>query len=63
VERQVMIAADWPNAVLIQASRLKAQMVMLGVSERSLAHRIFHGVGIEAVLRDSPCDVGIYRGL
>lgn len=62
VERQVLIASDWPNAVLVQASRLKAQMLLLGVSERSLAHRFFHGDGIERVLRDSPCDVGIYRG-
>jgi nucleotide-binding universal stress UspA family protein len=62
IERQVMIASDWPNAVLMQASRLKVQMVLLGVSERSMAHRAFHGVGIERVLGETPCDVGIYRG-
>ena len=62
VERQVMISSDWPNAVLMQASRLKAQMILLGVSERNLAHRTFYGVGIERVLRETPCDVGIYRG-
>jgi len=61
LERQVMIAANWPNAVLTQASRLKTQMVLLGVSERSLAHKMLHGVGIEQVLRESPCDIGIYR--
>jgi nucleotide-binding universal stress UspA family protein len=57
-----MISSDWPNAVLIQASRLKVQMILLGVSERNLAHRTFYGVGIERVLRETPCDVGIYRG-
>jgi len=62
IERQVMISHDWPNAVLMQASRLKVQMILLGVSERSLAHRTFYGVGIERVLRETPCDVGIYRG-
>lgn len=62
VERQVMLSSDWPNAVLMQASRLKVQMILLGVSERNLAHRAFHGVGIERVLRETPCDVGIYRG-
>ncbi|MCW8892106.1 MAG: universal stress protein, partial [Deltaproteobacteria bacterium] len=44
VERQAMISSDWPNAVLIQASRLKVQMILLGVSERNLAHRTFYGV-------------------
>ena len=61
LERQVMIATDWPNAVLTQASRLKAQLILLGVCERSLAHKILHGTGIEQVLREAPCDVGIYR--
>lgn len=62
VERQVMISSDWPNSVLMQASRLKSQIILLGVSERNLAHRAFHGVGIERVLQETPCDVGIYRG-
>ncbi|MDT8419331.1 MAG: universal stress protein [Desulfuromonadales bacterium] len=62
IERQVMISSDWPNAVLIQASRLKVQMTLVGVSERSLAHRVFHGSGIERVLLEAPCDIGIYRG-
>jgi nucleotide-binding universal stress UspA family protein len=62
IERQVMISSDWPNAVLMQASRLKVQMALIGVSERSLAHRAFYGIGIERVLRQTPCDIGIYRG-
>lgn len=62
VERLVNIANDWPNAVLVQASRLKVQMILLGVSERSLAHRVVYGVGLERMLREAPCDVGIYRG-
>lgn len=62
VERRVTIASDWPNAVLVQASHLKVQMILLGVSERSLAHRVLHGVGLERVLHETPCDVGIYRG-
>jgi nucleotide-binding universal stress UspA family protein len=62
IDRRVMISTDWVNEVLVQASRLKAQILLLGVSERSLAHRVFHGVGLERILRNSPCDVGIYRG-
>ena len=62
VNRRVIISSDWPNEVLVQASRLKAQLIMLGVSERNLAHRVFYGVGLERILRETPCDVGIYRG-
>jgi nucleotide-binding universal stress UspA family protein len=56
------VTSDWPHEVLVQASRLKVQMILLGVSERSLAHRVFHGDGLEKVLSATPCDVGIYRG-
>ncbi|MDF1552059.1 MAG: universal stress protein [Deferrisomatales bacterium] len=62
VERRVVVSTDWPNEVLMQASRLKVQMILLGVSERSLAHRVLHGVGLEEVLRKTSCDVGVYRG-
>jgi nucleotide-binding universal stress UspA family protein len=62
IERHVLISSDWPNQVLVEASRLKVQMLLLGTSERSLAHRVFHGQMLERVLRETPCDVGIYRG-
>ncbi len=61
IERRVTIASDWPNAALVQASRLKVQMILLGVSERNLAHRVLHGVALERVLHEACCDVGIYR--
>lgn len=62
LNRRVVISSDWSNEVLTQASRIKAQMIMLGVSERNQVHRFFHGVGLERVLQEAPCDVGIYRG-
>lgn len=62
IDRRVTVTSDWPGEVLIQANRLKVQMILLGVSERSLAHRVFHGSGLERVLCATPCDVGIYRG-
>lgn len=62
LDRRVQITSDWPDEVLVMANRLKVQMVLLGVSERSLAHRVFHGKGLERVLRKTTCDVGIYRG-
>lgn len=62
LDRRVMVTSDWPSEVLVHASRLKVQMILLGVSERSLAHRVFHGAELERVLLETPCDVGIYRG-
>ena len=62
IDRRVTISADWVNDVLVLASRLKVQIMLLGVSERNLAHRVLHGTAMEKVLRDTPCDVGIYRG-
>lgn len=62
LDRRVLIGSDWAHQVLIEASRLKAQMLLLGASERSLAHRVLHGRRLEQVLRETSCDVGIYRG-
>jgi len=62
VDRRVLITADPAHQILVEASRLKAQMLLLGASERSLAHRVFHGQTLERILRETPCDVGIYRG-
>jgi nucleotide-binding universal stress UspA family protein len=62
LDRRVVVTSDWPHQVLIEASRLKVQMLLLGASERSLAHRVFRGHFLERVLRETPCDVGIYRG-
>jgi len=61
-DQRVMIATDWVHEVMMQASRLKAQLVLLGLSERTLAYRVLHSPGIERILHESPCDVGIYRG-
>jgi len=62
LERRVSISSDWVRDVLTQANRLKVQLMLLGVTERSLAHRVFHGAGIEKILHETPCDVGVYRG-
>jgi len=62
VDRRITVTSDIPGAILEQASRLKVQLMLLGVSERSLAHRVFHGTTLERVLHATPCDVGIYRG-
>jgi len=62
VERRIVVTSDWAHQVLVEASRLKTQLLLLGASERSLTHRVVHGQALERVLRETPCDVGIYRG-
>jgi nucleotide-binding universal stress UspA family protein len=62
LDKRVIISTDWAGDILLHASRLKAQMILVGVSERSLAHRVIHGFGVEKILRGAPCDVGVYRG-
>jgi len=62
MDQNITITSDWPHEILTLSSRLKVQMLLLGVSERSLAQRLFHGAGIEKILRETPCDIGIYRG-
>jgi len=62
LDQNIVVTTAWPNEILTLASRLKVQMILLGVSERSLAHRIFHGAGLEQLLLDTTCDIGIYRG-
>lgn len=63
LDNRVVICDDWAREVLVHASKLKVQMIMLGASERSFPHRVVHGNPLERVLRETPCDVGIYRGL
>lgn len=61
LERHVALAADWAGEVLVQAGKLGAQLILLGASERSLPHRVVYGNRLERILRDTACDVGIYR--
>lgn len=62
-DQRVVISPDWAHEILMQASHLKTQLILLGLSERSLAYRVLHSTSIERVLHQTPCDVGIYRGL
>ncbi|MBN1957913.1 MAG: universal stress protein [Desulfuromonadales bacterium] len=62
IDCRVALSSNWSDEILVLASRLRMQLILLGVSERTLAHRLFYGVGLERILHKSPCDVGIYRG-
>lgn len=62
-DQRVMISSDWAHEVLLHASHLKTQLMLLGLTERSLTYRVLHSTSIETILHKTPCDVGIYRGL
>jgi nucleotide-binding universal stress UspA family protein len=61
IDGKVILSDDWVKAILIQASKLKTQMIIMGTSDRNLPSRYFYGNKIEQILRETPCDVGIYR--
>ena len=61
LDAKVILSDDWVKEILIQASRTRAQMILMGASDRNLPSRYFYGNKIEQILRRSPCDVGIYR--
>lgn len=61
LDGRVILCADWAHELLLQASRLKTRLLLLGASERSPLYRLLHGDTLERVLRDAPCDVAVYR--
>jgi len=61
IDGKVILSDDWVKEILIQASKLKTQMIIMGSSDRNLPTRYFYGNKIEQILRETPCDVGIYR--
>ena len=63
IDGRVTLSDDWVKEILIQASQLHAQMIIMGASDRNLPSRFFYGNKIEQILRETPCDVGIYRAL
>lgn len=60
---RIAICDDWVSEILIQASRLKVHMLLMGAPERLLDRPLLHDNALERVLHGTPCDVGIYRCL
>jgi nucleotide-binding universal stress UspA family protein len=63
LDSRVVLSDDWPREILVHSSKLKARMILLGASERTLLARTLHANPLERVLRGTPCDTGIYRGI
>lgn len=61
LDRNVVLSDDWAKEIIIQAGKLRTQMILLGASNRSLPSRFYYGNKIEQILRKSPCNIGIYR--
>ena len=59
LDATVVLSDDWAKEILIHASKSRAQMILMGASDRNLPSRYFYGNKIEQILRHSPCDVGI----
>lgn len=63
LDYRVVLSNDWPREIQIHSSKLKTRIILLGASERTLLGRNVYGNSLERVLRGTPCDMGIYRGL
>ncbi|MBI1312491.1 hypothetical protein GC176_14460 [bacterium] len=61
-DAHVAVSDDVPRQIAIVANRGHAQLAILGASERTLKQRLLSGNPLERVLRETPCDVAIYRG-
>lgn len=59
----VRVSDDWAKEIVIHASQYKSQLICLGASQRTLTERFFYGNPLEQVLRNTPCDVAVYRGV
>ena len=59
----VVISDDVPKEIVITANRTKSRLILMGASERNLRQRFFYGNPIEQVLRETPCDVAVYRSV
>jgi nucleotide-binding universal stress UspA family protein len=63
MDAQVLVSDQVHHEILIAANRTRSRLIYMGVSERGRAERLRHGDPVEQVLRDSTCDVAIYRGI
>jgi nucleotide-binding universal stress UspA family protein len=62
LDASTVVSDDVPKEIVIFANKIKAQMILLGASERTLPQRFVYGNPLEEILRDATCDVAIYRG-
>jgi hypothetical protein len=61
VDARVVLAADWVGETLVQASELRARLILLGATEERFPTSRLRAGKVEKLLRKTPCDVAIYR--
>lgn len=57
----VVVSSDWPSEVIRHAGRARAELVILGSTERTLTRQMVFGNPLERVLHDAVCDVAIFQ--
>ena len=62
IDGEAQVSDDVPKEIAICASRVKSDLIFMGVSRRNLSERFLYGNPIEQTLRNAPCDVAIYGG-
>ncbi len=63
IDTNVTISDDWAHEVIIAANRHKSHLILMEAAWKNLRRKFHYGNPIEVVLRDTPCDVAIYRGV
>lgn len=63
IDANVVVSDDWAHEVIIAANRHKSGLILMEASQKGLRSQFVYGNPIEVVLRDTPCDVAIYRGV
>lgn len=62
IDCRVVLSDDWVAEILLHCSHYKTQFAILGASERLLNRLALPGNALERILRNTPCDMGIYSG-
>ncbi|WP_231845147.1 universal stress protein [Methanocella paludicola] len=58
--QEVVVARDIPQAILDMADRYKADLILMGSSQRSVPEKVLFGSIVGRVLREAPCEVIVY---
>lgn len=63
VKPLVRVSDNWAKQVVIEAGRLGSDLIYMEAPRASLTRLFSFGDPVEELLRDTPCDVALYRGL
>lgn len=63
IDLHVTVSDDWAQDVIIAAGRHKTHLILMEAARHELGVGYLYGNAIEVVLRSTPCDVALYRGV